>query len=532
MISQPAHVDLPPQQLIEKLQSRIQFMEQEINMLRKLLFGPKHEKRIPPPSPQQLTLGEGLFLPVTQTPVATPLTVGSYQRGKAKKQRDELHPEHGLRFDDTVPVQEIRLEPPEFNTLTPDQYDIIDEQVTYRLAQQPASYIVLKYIRPVIKLKTNAQLIQAAAAPNVLEKSQYDVSFLVGMMVDKLQYHLPLYRLHQKLEQNGIIVSRGGLSQAFHRACALLEAIFQALLRSVLQSKILAMDETPVKAGRKKPGKMKQGYYWPMYGDQDEVVFVFAESRAAKHLLGRMGDFSGVLISDGYAAYERYAHTYAAIIPAQCWVHTRRQFIEAETAELHLCQIACEYIRQLYRHEDDIKVQNLQGEVKQQYRVEHSKPVVEQFFAWLKEEQLRQAFTPNNPFLKAAAYALKREHALRVFLIYPDVPLDTNHLERALRVIPMGRKNWLFNWTEIGAHYVGIVQSLITTCKLHDINPYEYLVDVLLRMDQHPMSKIDELIPRNWKPLFASHPLRSDLYHAMNKNKSYSDEASKSVALA
>jgi len=89
----------------------------------------------------------------------------------------------------------------------------------------------------------------------------------------------------------------------------------------------------------------------------------------------------------------------------------------------------------------------------------------------------------------------------------------TNHLERALRVIPMGRRNWLFTWTELGAKHVGIVQSLLTTCRLHEINPYDYLVDVLQRVGSHPASRVSELTPRLWKQRFASNPLRSDLYY-------------------
>ena len=107
---------------------------------------------------------------------------------------------------------------------------------------------------------------------------------------------------------------------------------------------------------------------------------------------------------------------------------------------------------------------------------------------------------------------MKRETELQVFLDNPDVQIDTNHIERALRVIPMGKKNWLFNWTESGAEAAGIVQSLLVTCKLQGINPYEYLIDVLQRIDQHPASKVHELTPRQWKVHFADSPLRSPLW--------------------
>jgi transposase len=103
-------------------------------------------------------------------------------------------------------------------------------------------------------------------------------------------------------------------------------------------------------------------------------------------------------------------------------------------------------------------------------------------------------------------------NALKVFLEDPDVPLDTNHLERALRPIPMGRRNWLFFWTEIGAAHVGIIQSLICTRKLQDVDPYTYLVDVLQRVSLHPASDVASLTPRLWKENFADSPMRPDLY--------------------
>ncbi len=122
---------------------------------------------------------------------------------------------------------------------------------------------------------------------------------------------------------------------------------------------------------------------------------------------------------------------------------------------------------------------------------------------------------PATPFTKALAYVRDRKQELSVFLTDPDVALDTNHLERALRVVPMGRKAWMFCWTELGARDVGIVQSLIVTCRLHGIDVYSYLVDVLQRVAEHPSSRVAELTPRLWKALFSQNPLRSLLHAAV-----------------
>jgi len=144
-------------------------------------------------------------------------------------------------------------------------------------------------------------------------------------------------------------------------------------------------------------------------------------------------------------------------------------------------------------------------------RAHHVKPLVDAFFGWLAYTLRTQVLLPTNPFTQAAHYALDREAALRVFLEYPTVPLDTNHLERQIHAIAMGRKAWLFCWTEVGAQYVGIVQSLLASCRLQGVDPYGYLVDVLQRIDTHPAREVHLLTPRLWKHYFAANPLRSDL---------------------
>jgi transposase len=124
---------------------------------------------------------------------------------------------------------------------------------------------------------------------------------------------------------------------------------------------------------------------------------------------------------------------------------------------------------------------------------------------------ITEVLLPSHPFAHAARYALEREAALNVFLAYPHVPIATNHLEREIRAIALGRRNWLFCWTEVGARHVGILQSLLASCRLQGVDPYLYLVDVLQRVDTHPAFEVQLLTPRLWKQHFADSPLRSDL---------------------
>ncbi len=288
-------------------------------------------------------------------------------------------------------------------------------------------------------------------------------------------------------------------------------------MRHLLLSRILAMDETPIKAGRKKKGKMKLAYFWPIYGDQDEICFTFSPSRAMQHILDQLGDYDGTLVTDGYGAYEKFKKHNQALTHAQCWVHCRRVFDEAKDAEPESVAVALAFIGRLYEHEAWLRDNAIERRQKLDYRTKNSLPVVDAFFSWCYEQRQRIDLVKSNPLSKALAYAMKRQEALKVFLSDPDVPpLDTNHLERALRVIPMGRRNWLFSWTEIGAEQVGVIQSLLVTCRLHGVNPYEYLIDVLQRVGTHPASRVDELTPRMWKERFADNPMRSDLAKIVN----------------
>jgi hypothetical protein len=166
-------------------------------------------------------------------------------------------------------------------------------------------------------------------------------------------------------------------------------------------------------------------------------------------------------------------------------------------------------IQRLYKVEALIQAKLACGEKQIELRAERSKPIVDEFFEWLKTVLSERVLLPRNPFTEAAHYALERESGLRVFLSYPDVPIDTNHLEREIRPIALGRRNWLFCWTEIGARYVGVFHSLLATCRLQGVDPYTYLVDVLQRVESHPMSDVASLTPRLWKERFAQQPLRS-----------------------
>ena len=490
----------------EELRSRCASLQQQVDWFKKQLFGEKSERRLVEKDARQLALGEVL----AEEPPAEEEkgTVASHVR---RSKRKPYGGDGDLWFDDTFPVEEVAIPNPDLDL---DGSVLVSEKVTLRLAQKPASYVILKITRPVVKRK-DGTLTCPDLPPSVLGKSFADVSLLAGMVIDKLVYHLPLYRQHQRMKASGLRLARSTLTGWMHQVGDLLSPICEAQLSSILESQVLAMDETPIKAGRKKRGKMQTGYYWPAYGDRDEVVFSFSPTRSYGVVEKILRGYEGVLLSDGYGAYERYAETVNKVTHAQCWSHTRRHFVNAEDAEPSLAGRALDLIGSLYHEESQLRSKGVEGAKLIEKRSELCQPIVEELFSFLKESLEEKVLLPRNPFSRAAEYALDREKGLRVFLSYPNVPLDTNHLEREIRPIAIGRKNWMFCWTEIGAEYVGALQSLLVTCRLQGIDPYTYLVDVLQRVADHPAADVALLTPRLWKEHFAAVPLRSDLHRSV-----------------
>lgn len=490
------------------LQQSHEELARQVAWFKRQLFGATSERRIVDELGRQLTLGE---VERAERAAAPGIEVAGHRCRRAAGSDAEAQ---APRFDDTVPVEEIVVGNREIEH--PEAWAVVGEKVTCRLAQRPGSYVMLRYVRKVYKRKTDGAFSCAPAPAAVLERSCADVSFLAGQLIDRFLYHLPLYRQHQRLAAAGVHLGRSTLTHLVHRSAELLQPVYAAQLRSILASAVLAMDETPIKAGRKKRpppqrGAMRTAYFWPLYGDRDEIAFPFATTRGSAVVREALKDFGGVLLSDGYQVYERYVAAVQGIVHAQCWAHARRHFEEAASAEPVRCGQALEMIAELYQCEKRMREKALPPEGALAYRAEHARPVVARFFEWIQTTLNTQILLPSNPFTQAAKYAFARQKELQVFLEYPGVQLDTNHLERTIRPIAIGRKNWLFCWTEIGAEYVGVIQSLLSTCRVQGIDPYTYLVDVLQRIDRHPAKDVALLTPRLWKEHFAQTPLRSDL---------------------
>ncbi|AZG36442.1 IS66 family transposase [Shewanella psychromarinicola] len=499
---------------IQALEEDILVFKQQLDWFKRQLFGRKSEKQLF----DKLGAQGSLFATdKAVVSIDTSTDIKAHKRKSNKQLNGDEVNDTGLRFDASVPTKVIDIPAPELQGDDAEHYEIIGYKETNRLAQQPGSYTILIYRRPIVRHKREQTVKTPSAPSNVLEGCYADVSLIAGLMVDKGVYHLPLYRQHQRMIDSGVHISRATLINWVQKGIELLRPIYQANLKSIINSQTLAMDEVPIKAGRKSKGKgkMKQTYFWPMFGDNNEIAFTWSSSRGFLHAQNQLEGFTGTLLTDGYAAYSKTVaklnEKEKTVTHATCWVHARRYFDRALLIEPIAAQAAIDQIALLYKVEKHIKDKITEPADTLTYRQKHSEPLVTEFFNWVYEQRQRTDLTPQNPLSKALNYVNERQVELKVFLSNPAVAMDTNHLERALRVIPMGRKNYLFCWSELGAEQLGILQSLLVTCRLQEINPYHYLVDVLQRVSIHPASKVAELTPRIWKEKFADNFLTSDL---------------------
>lgn len=508
-----------PQLQIEDLQDQLASVSQErdelkrqLDWFKRELFGPRSERR--EVHPDQMALFESLqqrLAPHDERQTRVP----AHTRGK-KRRGDEVN-DIGLRFSHDVPVEIIEQSVPELEGPNADDYKIVDWRESRRLASEPGTHVVMIYRRPVVARKDGRCIIEPNAPVGPLGYAQADVSFIAQMLIDKFVYHTPLYRQHQKLADEGITLSRSTLDNWTHSAIALLKPLAESVMAGVLGGDAIKIDETPIKAGKGKKksgqGKMRQAWLWPVLGKTGDIAFHFSPSRGKQVLTDLLKEqFTGTVQTDGYDVYARYFSEHEGIIHALCWAHTRRAFLKAEDSEPRKTRHILTLIQILYRIERQLRERGADDEHILKTRQQRSRRCVDKIFRWINEQRQDPGLLPRSPLAKALNYAGEREAGLRVFLGDAWVTLDTNDLERALRVIPMGKKNWLFCSSEVGAEHVATIQTLLATCRAHGVNPFNYLVDVLQRIDQHPAKQVHELTPRQWQRRFAENPLRSPLY--------------------
>ena len=257
------------------------------------------------------------------------------------------------------------------------------------------------------------------------------------------------------------------------------------------------IDESPVKM-QDKP-QCKQGYMWTVVGgegaDPPYRIYDFKENRRHENVRAILGDYKGVLHSDGYAAYDIFARENGCV-RMPCWAHIRRKFFEAETGDRELREWVLAQIQTLFRLEEQAWL--LTPEERLKIRQEQEVPVIDAMIDRIKKRLVEGKILPKLNFKVALGYFCALIPHLKNYTLYPYARIDNNVAERAIRPLAIGRKNWLFFGSAESGRSAATLLSLVQTCRGLNINPREYLEDVFCRLMGHNAQKIEELLPDRW----------------------------------
>jgi transposase len=304
---------------------------------------------------------------------------------------------------------------------------------------------------------------------------------------------IPLHRLAKQYQRLGIPMARSTLTDLFHRAGEKLEPLWKRLLAIIAQNEIVQADETSMKMLQPN----KRGFVWTFLAE-DLIAYRFADNRSGDTPLKILGGTTGTLVIDGYTGYNRVTDVNGRE-RAGCLAHVRRKIFDALTTAPEQARRGLELILEVYRVEHEAKALKIVRTSEHlAMRQTRSRAAMERLHEWLIEEQPKHV--PKGPLGSAISYALNQWERLLRFIDNANVPIDNNASESALRVVALGRKNFLFVGDVEAGDHLATLYSLVSTCEARDIDPVAYLQDVLMRVDTHPASRIDELLPHKWSP--------------------------------
>ena len=381
----------------------------------------------------------------------------------------------------------------------------IGEDISDVLEYVPASFKVIRHVRPKLACQTCQTIVQSPAPSRPIDRGLPGPGLLAHVLVSKYGDHLPLYRQSEMYAREGVELDRSTLADWVGGSAKLITPLVEALRDYVLSAEILHTDDTTVPVLQPGKGKTKTGRLWTYVRDgrsagstdPPAVWFAYSPDRKGEHPLAHLKSFSGVLQADGYTGFEQLYEAQrrpGIILEAACWAHARRKFYDIHVA--HKSPIAAEAltrIRKLYEIESDIRGQL--PEQRKAQRQQHSKPVLQELHDWLRATLL----TVSKPsgLWAAISYATTRWTALTRYCDNGAIEIDNNAAERSLRAIAIGRKNWMFAGSDVGGERAAAIYSLIGTAKLIGLNPEAYLTYVLEHIAEHPINRVKDLLPWN-----------------------------------
>jgi transposase len=482
------------QQMVLTLLSQIDDLTGQLHYLKRQLFGKKSEKL----DPNQRLLFENLYDEVKEKIEKQKTS----QPDKKVKQRKNANHKGRKPLPAELPRETIEIEPEETKKtcgVCNSRKQRIGAEETEKLEYVPASFKVLKYVRHKYACKKcQGNISIGSLPPMAIDKGIAGEGLLAHIITSKYCDHAPLKRLEGIIKRHGVDINVSTMCDWVGKSADLLEPLVRRMHKKILLSPKINTDDTsiPVKSKNRK-GSTYNGYLWVYIDDGNNVVFDFTPNRSRHGPLEFLGDYSGYVQADAYSGYDEFFRTSKAT-EVGCNSHARRKFEYALDSDPVRAANMMALYGKLYDIERQAKEEQYDNVHLLHARQMNAKPILAQ----IKEifDKWKNEVLPKSEIGKAVGYALNQWEALIRYVDDPILDIDNNLSERTLRMVAIGRKNYLFAGSESGGRRAAVLYSLVASCKLNNIDPFAYFRDVLTRVSTHPAEKIDELLPSQWQP--------------------------------
>ena len=491
----------------ESLQSRIKELTAQIAWLNRQLFGRKSEK-LPIIDPNYPDLFAGM-LPENAQQIADAHDEAVEKIVKTKEERRQ-EKKNRIMMEDLPVLEQVILTPDNLDT---DLYKKIGQEVTRIVEHKPGQLYIKEIIREKWGLKDNT-----VAAPNGMSgvliapmpllpiyKGIAGASLLAEILLQKYEYHMPYYRQIKQYSHLGM----KGLTEStvdgwFKQTMELLKPLYEVLKAEVMKADYIQADETTTPVMNKDTHKAAKEYLWMVRAVMERLVLFYYDqgSRAGAVIesLANRYNFKGYLQCDGFAGYETAFKTNSDVRLLNCMVHIRRHLEQALDENRPMAEHGLSEIQHLYKIEHMCDEENLTPEERKTRRNELARPIMEAMKLWMETEGVK--YSESSQIGKAITYAYTRWDNMMRYLEDGRLLLDNNLAENEIRPITLGRKNYLFCGNHEAAQNMAVVCSLLATCRNHDVNPRDYLNDVISQMPYHEKASYEELLqllPHKWK---------------------------------
>lgn len=476
----------------EKLESAMLLMRDELMRLRRTIFGRSSERFIKS-DPNQLILDFGGEAELQQeieclkTQAASKIFVHAPSKKESQHPVRKALPEHIERREEIIEPSPM-----------PQGGKYIGDEVTEVLEYIPGELYVRRIVRRKYALAGGEGVVIGELPSLPLPKSNAGASLLSHLLVSKYQDHLPLHRQIDIMRREGVSLSASTVNNWVAGAADLLEPLSDALRSRVLGSDYIQVDESIIPVMDKdKPGATRKGYHWVVRSPEEKSLFFHYDrgSRAQRVIVELLKDYRGAVQSDGYGAYDIYENKEGVLLLG-CWAHARRKFDQALGNDPPRAQFAMEQIQSLYAIERRITDENLPCKQAEELRKNEAYPILRAFEVWL--EQNHASVLPSSPIGKAIRYTYGIYPRLARYVVDGRYRIDNNLAENAVRPLALGRKNYMFCQNHESAARTAIIYSLLGTCRACGVNPTAWLTDVLDRIQDHSVLRLNELLPDRW----------------------------------